>query len=450
VGPTARSEALAASLRPLLDARDYHAIHSLLARAAVPEVADVLRDADPDDRLVLFRLLPHDLGADVFAELETVYEDEILSALSSEETRALLASIAPDDRTELFEELPGAATQKLINLLSPEDLAETRRFLGYPEESIGRLATPEYVAVRPEWSASRALGHVRAHGRDSETVNVVYIVDRRWRLLGSVSLRRLILAEADAPVSDLLVETHALSAFEDRENAVGAMRRYDAVALPVVDSSGVLIGIVTVDDVLDVAEEEATEDAHRTASVMPLRASYGTLSVWELYGKRVGWLAILLVVNLFSSGIISAYEEMLASVIALTFFIPLLIATGGNTGSQSAMMMVRAIVTEDVMPRAWFATFLKEIGVGVLLGGTLAVGAFALGALRADPRIGIVVGLAMVAIVIVSNLVGMTLPFVLTRLKQDPTVASSPLVTTLADVLGLTIYFGIATVVLGL
>jgi len=386
----------------------------------------------------------------VFAELETSYEDELISSLSREELRDLLASIAPDDRTELFEELPGQATQKLINLLDPEDLAETRRFLGYPEESVGRLATPEYVAVRPEWDVGRALAHVRAHGRDSETVNVVYVVDERWRLLGSVSLRRLILAESATPVADLLTETHALSAFEDRENAVTAMRRYDAVALPVVDSSGVLIGIVTVDDVLDVAEKEATEDAHRTASVMPLRASYRSLSILDLYGKRVGWLAILLLVNVVSSGIISAYEETLASVIALTFFIPLLIATGGNTGSQSAMMMVRAIVTEDVAPRAWLATFVKEIGVGLLLGGTLAAGAFALGVLRADPRIGVVVGLAMVAIVIVSNLVGMTLPFVLTRLRQDPTVARSPLVTTLADVLGLAIYFGIATVVLGL
>lgn len=445
-----RSRVLADSLRPLLETRDYRAIHDTLARSAVPEITDVLREASADDRLVLFRLLPHDLGADVFAELETAYEDELMASLSREELRDLLATIAPDDRTELFEELPGQATQKLLNLLSPEDLAETRRFLGYPEESVGRLATPEYVAVRPEWDAGRALEHVRAHGRDSETVNVVYVVDDRWRLLGSVSLRRLILAESGTPVSGLRVETHALSAFEDRENAVTAMRRYDAVALPVVDSSGVLIGIVTVDDVLDVAEKEATEDAHRTASVMPLRASYRSLSVWDLYSKRVGWLAILLLVNIVSSGIISAYEETLASVIALTFFIPLLIATGGNTGSQSAMMMVRAIVTEDVVPRAWFATFVKEIGVGLLLGGTLAAGAFALGTLRADPRIGVVVGLAMVAIVIVSNLVGMTLPFVLTRLKQDPTVASSPLVTTLADVLGLAIYFGIATVVLGL
>jgi len=448
---TPTMEEIREQVRALVEAHDWLAVRRLLAEMSVPEVADLLEGVEMPERLLVFRLLPRDFSDDVFSYLDGPDQDVILAGLTDRETRLLLASMAPDDRTELFEELPGEITQKLLNLLDADDLAEVRQLLGYPEESVGRLATTDYVAIRPQWTVAHALEHIRQRGRDSETIDIVYVTDRAWHLEGVCELRRLILAEPEHLVSDVMEPVHTrVTAFDDQEEAVREMQRHDTVALPVVDSAGVLIGIVTADDVFDVLEEEVTEDIHRTASVAPLRQSYRRLSILDLYGKRIGWLAILLLVNLVSSGIIHAYEETLQAAIALAFFIPLLIATGGNTGSQSAMMMVRAIVTDDIALDQWGSTFLKELGVGLMLGATLAAGSFFLGLFRGDYMIGVVVALSMASIVIVSNLIGMSLPFIFTKIGQDPTVASSPLITSIADAAGLTIYFFFASQLLSL
>lgn len=448
---TPTMEEIREQVRALVEAHDWLAVRRLLAEMSVPEVADLLEGVEMPERLLVFRLLPRDFSDDVFSYLDGPDQDVILAGLTDRETRRLLASMAPDDRTELFEELPGEITQKLLNLLDADDLAEVRQLLGYPEESVGRLATTDYVAIRPQWTVAHALEHIRQRGRDSETIDIVYVTDRAWHLEGVCELRRLILAEPEHLVSDVMEPVHTrVTAFDDQEEAVREMQRHDTIALPVVDSAGVLIGIVTADDVFDVLEEEVTEDVHRTASVAPLRQSYRRLSILDLYGKRIGWLAILLLVNLVSSGIIHAYEETLQAAIALAFFIPLLIATGGNTGSQSAMMMVRAIVTDDIALGQWASTFVKELGVGLMLGGTLAAGSFFLGLFRGDVMIGVVVALSMGAIVVVSNLIGMSLPFIFTKIGQDPTVASSPLITSIADAAGLTIYFFFASQLLSL
>lgn len=448
---TPTMEELREQVRTLVDGHDWLAVRRLLAEMSVPEVADLLEGVEMPERLLVFRLLPRDFSDDVFSYLEGPDQDIILGGLTDRETRRLLASMAPDDRTELLEELPGEITQKLLNLLDADDLAEVRQLLGYPEESVGRLATTDYVAIRPEWTVAHALEHIRKRGRDSETIDVVYVTDRAWHLEGVCELRRLILAEPEHLVGEVMEPVHTrVTAFDDQEEAVREMQRHDTVALPVVDSAGVLIGIVTADDVFDVLEEEVTEDIHRTASVQPLRQSYRRLSVMDLYGKRIGWLAILLGVNLISSGIIHAYQETLEAAIALAFFIPLLIATGGNTGSQSAMMMVRAIVTDDIALNQWGSTFLKELGVGLMLGVTLAAGSFFLGLFRGDYMIGLVVALSMASIVIVANLIGMSLPFIFEKTGQDPTVASSPLITSIADAAGLAIYFFFASRLLSL
>ena len=436
-------------IREHLGARRLREACRLLAPMSVAEIAEALLELSAPESAALLRTLPRDTAADVFAQLEGHERDEVLLALTEEETKQLLASLAPDDRTELFEELPGEMTQKLLNLLSREDLAEVRHFLGYPEESVGRLATPDYVAISPQWSVAHALAHIRRRGPESETIDVIYVAERGWKLVGVCELRGLILADPEALVGDVMRPVFArLSAFDDREEAVREMRRHDIVVLPVVDSAGVLIGIVTADDVFDVFEEEATEDVHRTASVSPLRGSYREVSAAGLYRKRVGWLLALLVFSLVSSGVIAAYEGILASVVALAFFIPLLADTGGNTGSQSSMLVVRALVTEDIEASDWWRVAGKEVAVGLLIGATLGVGAFLLGLLRADATLGLVVALSMTLIVVAANLIGTVLPFVLVRLGQDPTVASSPLVTSLTDAVGLLIYFAIATLLL--
>jgi magnesium transporter len=242
----------------------------------------------------------------------------------------------------------------------------------------------------------------------------------------------------------------SLSAFDDREQAVRTMQRYDLAALPVVDSAGVLLGIVTVDDVLDVAQEEATEDFQKVAAVAPLGVRYREAGVWSLYRKRIGWRLVLVAVNLASSGVIALYEEALAAAVALAFFIPLLIGSGGNAGAQSATLMIRALATGDVGLDQWLRTLLKELGVGISLAVTMGVAAWLLGLVRVGVEVGFVVALAMVAIVIVANIIGVTLPFLLIRFRLDPAVASSPLITTIVDATGLLIYFSIATWLLAL
>jgi magnesium transporter len=338
----------------------------------------------------------------------------------------------------------------MLNLLTLHDRREALQLLGYPEESVGRLMTPDYVAVRPEWSIRQALKHIRSKGTDSETINVIYVTDGSWVLLDALSLRRFILANPEDPVSQIMDYSFVgISAFKDREEAVRMIQHYDLVALPVLDSGGVLIGIATIDDLMDVAQEEATEDFHKVAAVAPLKTSYRESSVWLLYRKRIIWLSVLLFVNLIASGVIAAYEEMLISTITLAFFIPLLIATGGNAGAQSATLMVRAIATGDVKLSQWLWATGREMAVAGLLGLTMGIASSVLGIFRGGLEIGIVVGLAMVLIVLVANFIGVVLPFLLTRIRVDPAVVSNPLITSVADVTGLIIYFSIATWILG-
>jgi magnesium transporter len=420
-----------------------------------PELVDALLELDTHERVLLFRALPRRVATEVFASLDGDLRDDLLVALTDRETRRLLADLHPDDRTNLLDELPGQATQRLLNLLSPADLAEARALLGYPEESVGRLMTPDYLAIRPEWTTGQALQHIRARGHESETTNVIYVVDEGWRLIDDMPLRRLVLADPDTPVSELMDESFvSLLASDDREEAVRRMRRYDRVALPVVDTGGVLIGIVTVDDVFDVAEEEATEDFHKVGGVLPLRSSYWQTGLWLLYRSRIVWLAALVVVNLVSSGIIAAFEEAIEAVVALAFFIPLIIDTGGNAGAQSATMMIRALSTGDVKPSQWLRVLTKEAAIGFVIGVTLGAMGFVLGYLRGGPEIGVQLGLivllTMVVMLLLTNLIGMLLPFVLSRVGIDPAVASGPLITTVADAVGLIVYFSIASAILGL
>lgn len=433
------------TLAELVEKREITALRNLLVEEDVPDIVSEIVDLEPAARTLVFRLLPHAAAVEVFANLEMEEQDELLQHLSDHETRKLLADLTPDDRTLLFEEMPGEVTRRLFQLLSPADLAETRELLGYPAESVGRLMTPDYIAVRPSWTISKAIDEIRTHGKDSETVNMVYVTDRAGKLVDAVRLRQFILANPSDKVVDIMnYSPVSLSAFDDREEAVREMRDYDLFVLPVVDSDNVLLGIVTFDDVLDVAEEEATEDIHKSSGMKALRKSYRNAGPWTLFSGRIGWLAVLVVAHLFSSGALAANAKALEASVALAFFVPLLIGTGGNSGSQAATMMVRALVTDDIEVSFWWRAFLKEMLVGLMLGLGLSLLAAGLGYYRGGQEIALIVGSSMMAIVVIANLVGMTLPFILTRFKVDPTVASSPLISTICDVIGLLVYFSVA------
>lgn len=442
---TPTTEELRGTIGELIEARQWPALRNLLSSRQAPELAELLPTLHKPHRALVFRMLPRDLAADVFSYLGTDDRDALLVELTDEETRAILAGLTPDDRTHLLGELPARVTRRLLNLLSPEDLREARFLLGYPEESVGRLMTPDYVAVRPHWTIDRALQHIRVFGKDSETINRVYVTDDAGRLLDDIELRKLILADPGATVEQLMNRNFvSVPAFADREETVNLIRKYDLVALPVVDSNGILLGIVTVDDVLDVEEEEVTEDFHKVGSVEPIRTSMRETGIRVLYRSRIFWLLALILVNIFSGAGIALYEDTIVTTVALVFFLPLLIGSSGNAGAQAATLMVRAIATGDVKMKDWLALLGKELAVASAMGLTMAAAVAVLGYWRGGPDLAFVVAFSMVLLVVVGSLVGMSLPFLLSRFGFDPATASAPLVTSIADIVGVLIYFSIA------
>jgi magnesium transporter len=445
-------ELVTIELKELIEKKKWHELRKRLINVPAPMVLDVLSLAEKHDRVLIFRSLSREKSAEVFSNLEPEQQDSLLHDFTDAETRHLLSNLSPDDRTALLEELPAPVTRRILGLLNSKDLQEARELLGYPEESVGRLMTPDYVAIYPEWTIGKALDHIRKFGKDSETINIVYVIDETGHLQDEIRLRRFMIGDPNKKVKGLMDHSFAsLSAFDDREEAVTAMKKYDYVALPVVDSEGALIGIVTFDDVMDVAEEEATEDMQMSASVAPLKMTYHRASVFNLYQKRAGWLIALVLMNLASAVVLSVFEEKLASAIVLVIFIPLLIGGGGNAGAQAAMLVIRALVIGDIKISQWAVTIGKELLVGILLGVTLGlVGGF-LGLLfgHLQWEIFFVIGISMFAIVLFANLVGMLLPFILAKINIDPAIASGPLITTIVDAAGLFIYFVVATLIIG-
>lgn len=433
----------------LVQEEKWYEVRQLISGWPEPEIADLLFDLPASQRAILFRLLPNTTATDVFSFLEPDLQNHLLTDLTEEETRRLITNLAPDDRIHLFEDLPGEAVQKLLNLLPPEDLWKTRQLLGYPEESVGRLMTPDYVAVRRHWTVGDALKHIRAKGRKAETISTIYVVENRWQFVDAISLESVVLSQLESRIEELLTrEGVTLSPLADREEAVRMITRYDVYSIPVVDSRNVLLGVVTADDVFDVAEEEATEDFQKSAAVNPLKTSYREATLWELFAKRFPWLLALIGVNLLSSTVIAVYEDLLQAAIALTFFMPLLLGTGGNTGSQAATLVVRALSTGDIELSDWLRGLGKEMMVGLTLAISMGLCTSLLGFWRGDWQLALVVALSMAGIVIWTNFMGALLPFLLVRLRMDPAVASSPLITSVSDVTGLVIYFLIAKAIL--
>ncbi|NLO19120.1 MAG: magnesium transporter [Ignavibacteria bacterium] len=446
-------ELLKPEIQELIESHNWNDLKVVLSSWPAPEISDLLLDIDKRDKVLLFRSLPKEISTDVFSYLEHEEQDELIRQFTDQETKELLADMSPDDRTSFLEELPARVTKRLFDLLSPEDLKEARELLGYPEESIGRLMTPDFVAVRPDWSIKKSLEHIRQFGKDSETINRIYVTDTKGKLLDDILLRYIILAKETQIIDELLdYNVVSVSANDDQEDAVRTMEKYDISALPVVNSEGELVGIVTFDDIMDISKEEVTEDFQKISAISPFDASYSNASVWHLWAKRIPWLFFLLIANFLTTGVISFFSNELQAIIALAFFIPMLTDTGGNTGTQSATLVIRGLSTGDIELKDWARVISKELVVGIFLGIVLAGVAYFRGLLIGDDgtQIAIVISSAMLLLVIWSNLIGTILPLLLYKLKLDPAVVSSPFITTFVDVTGLLIYFNIARLVLDL
>ncbi len=455
-------------LEELVRAGQLGELRELLIEMAIPDVAELIDDLPPQDMALCFRLLPRQLAADVYEYLPFESQEAVLRSLGQEDVANILNEMNPDDRTALLEELPGEVTRELLRLLSPQELNIAKRLLGYPEESIGRIMTPDYLVVRKHWTIAEVFDYVRKHGHDSETINILYAIDERGHLLDDIRLREVILSPPEKLVEDLMDHQFvSLVATDDQETAVAAFRKYDRVALPVTDSGGILVGIVTIDDVLDVAEEEATEDIQKLGGMEALDLPYLSTRLPEMIRKRAPWLMVLFLGEMLTTWAMAVYGTQIEKVVVLAFFVPLIISSGGNSGSQAASLIIRALALGEVHLIDWWRVMRRELLTGVTLGLILAVmGFFSVlaGHLYHNVNgnqsetslvyvnhwlpLSLTLGCTLVGVVMWGTLMGSLLPLLMKRLKFDPATSSTPFVATLVDVTGLLIYFSVASVLL--
>jgi magnesium transporter len=443
----------------MIDARNFGALRELFKEWPPADLAEVILDMDENDRVIIFRVLPHTLAADVFEYLDVDAQQELLRAMAHEQVVAILNEMSPDDRTALLEEMPSAAARQLIKLLTPEERRIAQALLGYPEGSVGRLMTPDFIAVHDEWTVKEVLDYVRENGQDTETLNVIYVVDDRGKLIDDLRIREFLLKPLTVKVGEIRDQTFvALRVNDSQEEALNAFRKYDRVALPVVDSSGVLVGIVTSDDMLDVAEEEATEDIQKLGGMEALDEPYTTIPLLRMVKKRATWLIILFLGEMLTATAMQGYNGEIEKAAILAMFLPLIISSGGNSGSQATTLVIRAMALGELRLRDWFRVVRKELlsgfSLGLILGG--------IGFLRIAVwqylhiydygtyhwLVGLTVGASLVGVVLWGTLSGAMLPFLLRRCGLDPATSSAPFVATLVDVTGLLIYFNVALFIL--
>jgi magnesium transporter len=451
-------------IRSLIEARNFAGLREIFRDWPRADVAEVILDLPADDRVIIFRVLPAALAADVFEYLDVDAQQELLRSMAHEQVAAILNEMSPDDRTALLEEMPSAAARQLIRLLTPEERRIATALLGYPEGSVGRLMTPDFVAVRENWTVKEVLDYVREHGQDSETLNFIYVVDERGRLIDDLRIRNFLLRPLDTHVHEIMDRNYVhLTVNQTQEEALQIFRKYDRAALAVVDSNGALVGIVTQDDMLDVAEEEATEDIQKIGGMEALDEPYMRISLWRMVRKRAGWLIILFLGEMLTATAMANYQAELAKALVLALFLPLIISSGGNSGSQASTLMIRAMALGEVTLRDWWHVMRREIQAGLLLGLILGI----IGMIRVAgwaltdehwfnrqpygehwPLVALTVGVALVGVVLWGTLSGSMLPFLLRRVGADPATSSAPFVATLVDVTGLIIYFSIALVIM--
>ncbi|CCB86228.1 magnesium transporter mgtE [Parachlamydia acanthamoebae UV-7] len=445
-------------LKELIRLHNQPEIEQTIKTCLPADLADLLSDLSEKDQKYFFEILPSDVATKVFEFLDPSTQLEILKLLSASEVSNLLNAIAPDDRTAFLEKLPPKSLNEYLRLLSPPEQSVALKLLGYPENSVGRLMTPDFLAVRKEWSVKQVLDYIRAYGHDSETINLIYVVDEKGKLLDDIKIKEFLFVSPTYKVSDLMDNSFiALNVTDDQEVAVNSFKKNNRGALPVIDSHGILKGIVTIDDVLFVAEEEDTEDIQKIGGVEALEDPYMESPLLLLIRKRAFWLVILFVGELFTASAMAFFEEDIAKAVALALFVPLIISSGGNSGSQASSLIIRALALGEITLRDWWKVMGREIISGLLLGSVLAVIGFiriGIWTLFTDiygPHwflLALTVSLSLIGVVTWGTIMGSMLPLLIKRLGGDPALSSAPFVATLVDVSGIIIYFSIALLIL--
>lgn len=440
-------------LKELLIAKKYTNIRQFLAELNEADIAFLMEELEDEERLKVYRILPKDLAADVFSYLEFDSQEAIITSLSDKEAGNVIDNLMADDAVDFLEEMPANVVERLLANANPETRRAVNQLLRYPEDSAGSIMTVEYVSLKENLTVNQAIERIRAVGLDSETINICYVLDARRELVGTVALRYLLLSQGNEIIADIMHENViSVNTLMDQEQVAEKFKKYDFIAMPVVDNENRLVGIITVDDIVDILEEETTEDMEKMAAIVPSDKPYMRTTVGETFKKRIPWLLLLMVSATFTGAIIASFEDALSVCAVLTVFIPMLMDTGGNAGGQASVTIIRGLSLGEITYRDVPRVVWKEIRVAVLCGGTLAAANFA--KLMLFDRVGLMVAftvcLTLVAAVLMAMLVGCLLPIGAKRIGFDPAVMASPFITTIVDALSLLVYFRFATMLLGI
>lgn len=444
----------------LLRSKQYAALRNLLLPMEPADIADLLEECGEESMPLLYRLLPKELAAEVFVELEADSQEMLINGFSNNELKEVLDELYLDDVADIVEEMPATVVIRILDKATPEMRKSVNELLKYPEDSAGSIMNMEFLSLKKDMTVEDAFKRIRRVGGDMETINTLYVTDPTRKLLGVLSVRDLLLAESDDLIEDIM-DTNVMSVTttDDKEDVAQAMSKYDYLSMPVVDRENRLVGIVTVDDAMDVMEEEATEDIEKMAAITPTDKPYLKTSVMDTFKARIPWLLLLMVSATFTGLIITNFEASLAVVPVLTAYIPMLMDTGGNCGSQASVTVIRALSLDEVDFSDILSVIWKELRVALLCGAVLAVANFAkmmlvdrmlLGNTSLEPLVAAIVCLTLICAVAVAKFVGCTLPLLAKKVGLDPAVMASPFITTIVDALSLLIYFQFAKNLLGI
>ena len=440
-------------IRELLDTKQYTRLRQKLTELNDADIAAVMEELEEEEILKIFRILPKDMAADVFSYLEVENQQMIITSLTDREAANIINNLMADDATDLLEEMPANVVKKLLANVSPEARRDINHLLRYPEYSAGSIMTVEFVDLKEHLTVNQAIERIRKVGVDSETINICYVLDAQRKLIGTVALRYLLLSDGDEIIGDIMHENViSINTLMDQEEVARHFKKYDFTAMPVVDNENRLVGIITVDDIVDILEEENTEDMEKMAAIVPSDKPYMKSGVWETFKKRFPWLLLLMVTSVFTQAIITSFEEALSASVALTAFIPMLMGTGGNAGGQASVTVIRGLSLGEIEYRDVPRVIWKEVRVSIICGVALGIANFGKVMLfdRLGMMVAIVVSLSLVAVVLLAMFVGCILPIGAKKVGLDPAVMASPFITTIVDALSLLIYFAFATQLLGL
>jgi len=437
----------------LLNTKQYTKLRQYLAELNDADIAALMDELEEEEMLKVFRILPKDLAADVFSYLEMENQQMIITSLSEKEAGNIIDNLMADDAVDLLEEMPANVVKKLLAHASSEARRDINHLLRYPEDSAGSLMTVEYVDLKENLTVNQAIERIRKVGVDSETINICYVLDSQRRLLGTVALRYLLLSDGDEIIGDIMHENViSINTLMDQEEVANQFKKYDFIAMPVVDNENRLVGIITVDDIVDILEEENTEDIEKMAAIVPGDKPYMKTGVFEIFKSRIPWLLLLMVSSAFTGAILTSFEEALSVCMTLNAFIPMLMGTGGNAGGQASVTIIRGLSLGEIEYRDVPGIIWKEVRVALMCGVTLSVANFVKLMLfdKVGLMVAIVICLSLLAVVLMAMFVGCILPVGAKRIGIDPAVMASPFITTIVDALSLIVYFQFASMILGI